>query len=240
MPTTETLLILANSEKKGGRCVAGKRLRLRPDNFYDTGGWIRPIHPNTEEGKIPTSFTQFTNGPLAPLDIVEISFVGAANDANHPEDWIIQAEVPWKRTNSVEAQHIPALCDAPGDLWGGEAHLTERVPIGYVPAMQHPSTLLLVQPESACHVSGFMKPGWEGRPARPRTILSIPHKGVTHEFSIRDTAFLERYNVEPQIRQTGHFNMRFDDPKKVVFCLSLTPPFKYYHYKIAAAIIELP
>ena len=98
MATTERLVVLANSEKKGDKCVAGKRLTLRSDNYYDVGEWIRPIHPRTGEGEIPTHLTVVGGRSLAPLDVVEITFEGPANDPNHPEDRKIEPSQPWKRT----------------------------------------------------------------------------------------------------------------------------------------------
>jgi len=63
------MMILANSEKKGGKCVAGKRLTLNDDKkAYSVHEWIRPIHPSTEEGEIPSSFTVIDHQFLAPLD----------------------------------------------------------------------------------------------------------------------------------------------------------------------------
>jgi hypothetical protein len=241
VPSTEKLLILANSEKKGGKCVAGKRLTLREDtNTYDVHEWIRPIHPNTSEGEIPISLTIINGKQLAPLDVVEIVFEGTADDHNHPEDYKIEPSKPWKLVHAIEAESVPGFCDDPGDLWGGEMNMIDKVPEGYVPKMNQPTTLLLIQPNEACRVEGFMKPGWENRPAKPRANLLIPHKGLTHEFSITDSAFLARHGIKKQIRTTGTFQMNFADPKKVAFCLSLTPSFRGSHYKIAAAIIELP
>lgn len=72
-------------------------------------------------------------------------------------------------------------------------------------------------------------------------VISIKaHRGIIHSFDVKDLAFLTRYGIKEQVRQYGQFQLRFADPTKVAFCLSLTPPFNGFQYKITAAIIELP
>jgi hypothetical protein len=44
MPSvTTTIVVLADSWKKGGKCLAGKELIMNGDEFVRVGGWIRPI-----------------------------------------------------------------------------------------------------------------------------------------------------------------------------------------------------
>ncbi len=50
---------------------------------------------------------------------------------------------------------------------------------------------------------------------------------------------MERYGIKEHVLQYGKFQLRYPEPAKVAFCLSLTPPFNGFQYKIAAAIIEL-
>ena len=235
MPT-ELIMTLANSEKKGEKCVAGKRLTLNERNTYDIHEWIRPVHPDTEEGEIPTPLTLFQGHALEPLDVVAIDFEGSADDPHHPEDMVIVRNRPWNLRHQIDEKYLRNFCDTPENLWG-PAH-SRRVPEGYVPQMPQPFTLAFIQPSEPCRIEAFYERGYRDQ-IKFRKRLHLNHNGVPHEFDITDTVFLQRHRLADQARDGG-FEMTLDDPEKVFLCLSLTPPFHDYHYKIAATIIEVP
>ena len=240
MAKKEFLLVLANSQKNGDRCVAGKLLTPKRDGTYDVGRWIRPIHPDTKEGEIPSEMTLIDEQWLAPFDVIEIGLDKPLRNPHHPEDWVIDLNIMWRRASYISKGYLPQLCDGPGDLWGKSSATSRRVPVGYVPQMTVPSTLRLVAPTAPCVVRGFIEDGMDGRGPRVRVRLDIPHDGVIHAFDVKDLAFLARHAIEEQVLQYGHFQRRFVEPGKVAFCLSLTPPYNEHQYKIAAAIIETP
>ena len=238
MATTELMMILANSEKKGDKCVAGKRLTLNTNNTYNIHEWIRPVHPTTAEGEIPTRLTVFPGHVLAPLDVVSIEFEGSAEDEHHPEDLVIVKGKPWELHPDIDAKYLPNFCDTPKELWGNEPSLSRCVPEGFVPAMPNPFTLCLIRPEAPCEIEAYYEPGWQGG-VKLRKKLFLRHNGMRHEFDITDTVFTRRHKLAEQAKQ-GLFKMSLDDLEKVFLCLSLTPAFRGDHYKIAAAIIEIP
>lgn len=104
--------------------------------------------------------------------------------------------------------------------------------------MPEPFTLALVQPSQPCKVEAFYESGYEGK-TKFRKRLQLDYRGIRHEFDITDTAFLRRHQLASKA-QSGGFEMTLENPEKVFLCLSLTPAFYGHHYKIAAAIIELP
>lgn len=106
--------------------------------------------------------------------------------------------------------------------------------------MAIPSTLRFVIPATPSIVRGFLEDRKDGRGPRLRVRLAFQHKDVTHFFDVKDLAFLARYGIKKQVHQYGQFQLRFPEPGKVAFCLSLTPPYNGFQYKIAASIIELP
>ncbi|MEI6350911.1 MAG: hypothetical protein WCP06_07375 [Verrucomicrobiota bacterium] len=239
MSKKELLLVLANSQKNGGRCVAGKLLTPNGNGTYDVGRWVRLIHPDRREGEIPAEMTLIDDQWLAPFDVIEIGLDKAMRDSHHPEDWLIDPGTTWRRTFYISKGDLPQLCDDPVDLWGKDSAICRRVPVGYVSQMTVPATLRLVAATSPCAVRGFIEDRMDGRGPRVRVRLQIPHEGVIHEFDVKDLAFLARYGIEEIVRKYGRFELLLAVPSKVGFCLSLTPPFNDYQYKIAAAIIEL-
>lgn len=233
------LLVLANSQKKGDRCVAGKILTPNENGTCDVGRWVRPVHPGQSEGAIPLEMTMVDHQWLAPLDVIEIGLAKPMGDPDHPEDWQIDPNTPWRKAAVVSKAYMPQLCDDPEDLWGIDSAFSRRVPSGYVPTMTTPSTLRLMTPSAPCVVKGFMEDRKDGRGPRLRVRLEIPHNDTIHTFDVKDLAFIVRYGIKEHVFQYGQFQLRYPEPAKVAFCLSLTPPFNGFQYKIAAAIIEL-
>ncbi|MEO8615076.1 MAG: hypothetical protein ABI600_08050 [Luteolibacter sp.] len=238
MANTEMMIILANSEKKGNKCVAGKRLTINANNQYDRHEWIRPIHPQTDEGEIPTELTLLAGHSLAPLDVVSIDFDGSAENPDHPEDVNIKIGSPWKYHHQIEPQYLTYFCDQPITLWGaGQGGMERRVPEGFVRRMNPSFTLCLIQPQGHCRVDAFYEPGYQGASPKFRKRLHLNHNGSPHEFDITDTAFIGRHDLAEKAR-SGGFSMTLDNPAQTFLCLSLTPAFRGHHYKIAAAIFE--
>ena len=176
---------------------------------------------------------------LAPLDVIEIGLEKPTHDPDHPEDWQIDPNTPWRKAAVVSKAHMPQLCDDAEDLWGNDSAIPRKVPAGYVPTMANPSTLRLITPSAPCIVRGFMEDRKDGRGPRLRVRLEIPHGDTIHAFDVKDLAFIARYGIKEHVLQYGKFQLRYPEPAKVAFCLSLTPPFNGFQYKIAAAIIEL-
>jgi len=75
------LLVLANSYKLGGRCVAGIDL--------DTGKWVRPVG-DLPQGSISFAATKVNKAgqfvAVAPLDMIEFSVGQNMATPHHPED----------------------------------------------------------------------------------------------------------------------------------------------------------
>ncbi len=234
------LLVLANSQKNGDRCVAGRLLTPTGSGIYDVGRWVRPTHPERPEGEIPLGMTLIDGQWLAPLDVIEIGLTKPLYDRDHPEDWKIDPRIPWRRIAVLPEASLQPLYDDPEDLWGSSSAKSRRVPVGYVPAMRHPSSLRLVRPSASCVVHGFLEDRMDGRGPRLRVRLMIPTDAAIHVFDVKDLAFIERYGIKAHVLQYGSFQLFYAAPIKAAFCLSLTPPFNGFQYKIAAAVIDLP
>ncbi|MCQ3815074.1 MAG: hypothetical protein KTU85_11765 [Acidimicrobiia bacterium] len=79
MPEIE-MLCIANSEKLGGRCVAGMRL--------DDKSLIRPVS-DTKDGELNASACQLNVGrAVQPLDVVRVGLRRPEPRRHQPENWI--------------------------------------------------------------------------------------------------------------------------------------------------------
>lgn len=230
-PFTKSILLLANSMKKGGRCVAGIEVTPSDGEEFDLGGWIRPIDPTQDEGTIPYHRTVIGNRNLKPLDCVKIRFTGPANDPYHPEDVVIVTTSKWEQDGRFTIEVFDSLPDESGDLWGASSATNRKVE-----PKEGVKTLRLIKPKGACHVRAFRDDTPWG--VKHRRLLHIVHRGVTHQFSIDDPYFSLRHNLSPNA--VGDRDIRIDlDPSRLVVIASLTKPFQGFQYKIAASIFEL-
>ena len=100
------LLVLANSQKKGDRCVAGKLLIPNEGNHCEVGRWIRPVHPGQSEGAIPLEMTMLGNQWLTPMDVIEIGLSKPMHEPDHPEGWQIDPDTPWHKAAVVSKAYM--------------------------------------------------------------------------------------------------------------------------------------
>ena len=220
---------MANSIKKGGRCVAGLEITAVDD--YNLGKWIRPVDASQDEGTIPVIRTFVGNRALKTLDRVKIHFKGPANDPFHPEDYEIDSSHAWQLDGVMMPDILATLPDDSEDLWGASTASSRRV----VP-QQNIKTLRLVKPQGACVVTTYREDTPTG--PRNRSFLHIEHQGLIHQFYIDDPIFGDRHNLSRMA--VGDKTVRIDlDPYRTIVIASLTKPFKGYQYKIAATIFEL-
>ncbi len=90
------IVCLANSYKRGGRCIAGIDL--------DTGQWVRPIG-NGHEGAIGEE--RIINGAEPKiLDVLEIQLDGDADDRGcQPENKVFKSS-PWRKVGTMSVDEI--------------------------------------------------------------------------------------------------------------------------------------
>lgn len=102
------IIILANSRKTSGRCVAGKT---------DDGTWVRPVssRPSSEISEWDRSYKDGTKA--APLHIANIGFLGLKQHAYQPENHLIHDGYYWGHKGSIGRSRSLELLDTPITLW---------------------------------------------------------------------------------------------------------------------------
>ena len=86
---TKTIVVLANSIKKGGRCLAGKELLSSSGDQYDVGGWIRPVTTKDGGAVSENSMSLALGHQPEPLEIIELPFEGPEPLSHQPENWLL-------------------------------------------------------------------------------------------------------------------------------------------------------
>jgi hypothetical protein len=217
MPS-DRLLVLANSRKHGGRCIAGLGLEgnrlLRPVSPYRTGelysGDCLP------DGTLP-----------GELDVVTFGHRGPAGDATQPENVVIDGE-PWRQE--------PLL--ARGEVLSGLRAVEHRARLlfgnrgkavpAHVVAQGVDASLLVVEPRDL-----VLAHSEEGK-ARAR----FRHAGDPYDLSISESTIRPRLLKRP-VGSYSFTELGLAEPDTVFLTLSLILSFEGWHHKLVAGVIRL-
>lgn len=102
------IIILANSRKTSGRCVAGKTI---------DGQWVRPVSKRASS-EISESDRSYQGGKkAAPLDVARIGFLSAKVHPYQPENHLIHDGHYWVLKDTVDRAATFGLLDTPTSLW---------------------------------------------------------------------------------------------------------------------------
>ncbi len=241
MSDPQRLLILANSVKKGGRCVAGRVLEhVFPLRL---GPWIRPVSAG-EDGTLDLRrHLRTTCGePLQVLDDAEVSLAESRPGTGQPENWLLEPDPVWNRLGHIPEHRALAnhLREEPDSIWFDRAGgRSDRVRPGAPVLRELDRSLIIVEPEGL----GFRLERWHypeyGQSHQPRATACFEYRDHRYELRVTD----DRYTHE---HFDGHYPVD-DGPdnakvipasEPLLLCVSLTEPYKGHHYKVVATILR--
>ena len=107
------IVCLANSRKKGGRCIAGKELLAdgRP------GGWVRPVSDRENEAVNEIERRYRDRSKPAILDLIDVPLLEARPRGHQQENWLLNPEYYWTREKRVSIEDLHRLVDPVEQLW---------------------------------------------------------------------------------------------------------------------------
>jgi hypothetical protein len=234
--TTKRILVLANSTKHHPRsCVAGRELIDEGGGKTRWGGWIRPVS-NHDEGAL-----DFVERRLAdtkdpkPLDMIQLPLSGPENNALQPENWLIQPGQVWSKESVGDLQALLSLIEGPDSLWFDPAQKSDRTSAPFLQQLPSLQSLYLIRPE-VFHFQ-IQSRVWDGY-AKKQLRGLFTYKGRHYDFSLTDPLIGRKYFPEYPRTQDGIIEPT--DSRRILLCVSLTPPFLDLHYKVIATVFELP
>lgn len=232
---SKRIIVLANSIKKGGRCVAGRELNR---NSGSVGGWIRPISDVEEGTLMPQHMEVDRNNQLNVLDIVDVPLVQHANDRCHPEDWNV-GSAKWQHVHRFTLSEILRLEETPHGLWLEDKTHSDRVSCDFIFGQSCHQSLYLVRPNN------FRVRIWkEYNSARgynqKKSRAVFEFMGVEYNLGLTDPVVTNKYCTRfPKVGESPtEFTLPFAD--NCLLCVSMTPNLGRYHYKVVATVMELP
>lgn len=232
----KTMLVLANSVRRGGRCIAGREMPASAGARF--GGWLRPIS-NEGEGELLAQHVRLNPRlPLRPLDVVRVPLATRGGDAAHPEDWLI-ADGFWTRESACSATILSSLIEHPRSLWHDPARQSDRVsPAALASPAEHQS-LHLVRP-SNLRFRAWREFDAARQRERQRYRAIFDYGGIEYDLSLTDPVATDRF--VPRLPSVGEPPRDFPCPlgERALLCVSLTPLFHGLHYKVVATVLETP
>ncbi|MGO8701642.1 MAG: dual OB domain-containing protein [Limisphaerales bacterium] len=243
MPETKYILILANSIRPGGHCVAGKMATPLANGLYDVSErWIRLVDPKNSKGGVPYECTlcQGTK-PVRPLDIIKVVLLESCGNPDHPEDWYFDRSQSWQVESNFAKRSLPAIMDTPATLWH-DGIASNAVSAGFLRTMKpHPFSICLISAPAKMDFSFWKKPFRDHNTGQDKTKyvrdLSFNRAGIYHEFSVTDPEFMKRHKIWDRMTEMPQI-MRITDTSNYFLCLSLGLAFNERQYKISATIFE--
>ncbi len=231
MPT-KRVHILANSVKNSQHCIAGRELVER-DGRRSFGEWIRPVSRHGG-GELSWFDCQLPNGQLPKVfDVVDVPLEAHEGSICQPENWFIERHRPWRRV-TIEGEFPELIVDSPQLLWPEAAARGDRISPKALAKLNCGHSLYLIE------VSRFrIELSWrdyEGELGMRRRAL-FNYNGRAYEFSLTDPV-MDKYCSPFPKPEDGIKTVNLDSAGDCLLCVSLTPPFNGYHYKIVATVIE--
>jgi hypothetical protein len=227
----QSLVVLANSFKRNERCIAGRELVL-VNGQTALSTWIRPVGARGD-GELTLAERRFasTRAEVAVGDIVEVSLARPSGDPTQPENWVLFGRGDWADVGATH--HRPSLDDLeeqPADLWLDPATSTDRVRETWIAQNPPPQSLYMIRAERLL-VRLISDPL-----GTPSYRCRFDYRGLQyHNMSLTDPQ--ARRKLDPHVPRAGASPI--DLPVGTVrICVSLARPFRGFHYKVVATILE--
>src|SRR6266498_3539586 len=152
---TKLIVVLANSVKSSGRCLAGKEVSDNGKTWH-IGGWIRPV--TTKAGGEISAYQMSLALGHDPklLEVIEIPFSKAVPLPYQPENWLIEMPLKqgaWKSHGMIEWDDAPSLLDQKPEMWHDPTDDDRRVREGFPERMKVPASLYFIKPDNINSVS---------------------------------------------------------------------------------------
>lgn len=228
-------VVLSKSIKYGQNCVAGREINHN-ESELTLGPWIRPVSDH-DKGAVSTLEIMLKDGGLPHfLDIIEIEVDRNENNPIQPENWLIEKK-RWKKTGRIDVDSVfKHFIERPANLWEGSFCQPDRISTDEYIRSEYNSSLCIIKPETFSMEICVIFNEFEGREQKRRRGKFL-YNGVNYDLAITDPEIDRKYfrhfpGIDDGIKQITM------DVEKCLLCISLTPEFNGYHYKLIATVIE--
>lgn len=236
MPTFE-IICLANSDKKGGRCIAGLKT--------DGSGWLRPVSSQSDGTLYPENYTLNVNRNPQLFDILEIECLSHRPECHQPENWVVKQQ-QWRLIGFPNRQKLTEILKPELDRSAARSELfgnsLDRVDYEWLQQNPAQHSLVYIKPQNI----NWIVQGYAGT-KRHRAIFTS--NNIQYDLRITDPSWKSQmselpigsYSSEEVIDRLNLVNSTLDGFR---FTISLGEPFipsgadRRYCFKLIAAVIN--
>ena len=236
MPS-KRIIVLANSAKKNAKCVAG--IDVGTGKTRVPNGWIRPVSGESEGELEPRHMRVEGGQALKVYDIVDVPLMTYAKDAIHPEDWIVDTGTRWTRVGEWDPTTLDALEEKPKDLWLEPGEGPDRASGPFLLKRPKHQSLHLIRPKNF-RVELSVRQYHDNPNPSPRRRARFSYRGQDYEMNLTDPVFTDTYCGKMPAVGAPTKSIQSPHGDNCLLCVSLTPLFRNYHWKVVATVLELP
>lgn len=223
-PAVKRIVCLANSRKRGGRCVAGKE--VLPNGTF--GGWLRPVSAREDEEVSPQERCYAEGGDPKILDVVDVPLLSHKPKTYQCENWLLDPNRRWSKAGQTDWNGLTSLIDRDEPLWinghSTQAGRNDRVPLAETSSIDNSLRLIRVDALTVT-VSEPLRPSAD----YPILRGTFDYHGEEYCFRITDHE-----------SETGSIELPYGDYPvgERYLTVSLGEPFEGHAYKLIATIIK--
>lgn len=216
------IVVLANSRKRSGRCVAGKLI----DSMEHP--WIRPVSIRPDQEISRNELTLNDGTEPRPLDILDIPFQCHQPKNHQKENWLLAPRPRWNRVARVPWAELPSLLDNPGRLWTTGAHTHQ----GWHDRVSLSQSQILDCSLYFVHIEHLrlrvFTPGADYGKTERRVQGKFRYNDVYYRMWVTDPRIETAYSRKPD----GEYNVH-----DCFLTVSLSEPLLGFCYKLVAGVI---
>lgn len=220
---SKTVLILANSRKLSGRCIAG--IEIRGNSGVN---WVRPVSAR-EHGEVSEHERRYEDGTDPKvLDVVRIPVLEHVPNVHQTENWILDPKYYWERMRTATTRELDELTDS-SDLWLCQAPdtrygLNDRVDDDTVKTLS--DSLRLIYVEDLQY--RVFAPSADYGDSNRRILATFTHGGAEYRIYVTDPIVEREF-----LAQGGEFY----EIGAAYLTVSLAELYNGFCYKVVAAVI---
>jgi hypothetical protein len=230
---TKRIVILANSLKLGGRCVAGREV-LPEGKKYRLGPWIRPVSDHGE-GELFDFERQYADRRLLNvMDFADVNLTEPRNNLWQPENWGIASPSVWIDVTS-RYERPETLEEQPAHLWYETGNRSDRISHVQLVASAPEQSLYIIRPEN--FRLRLYTDSWDGRLKRRWRCL-FGYRSLEYDMALTDPELSLRYAAQMPDHGKAPVEIRLPSGDDLLVCVSLAGEFRGHHYKLVATVLE--
>lgn len=216
------IVCFANSQKFGGRCLAGKVI----DEFGNIKNWLRPVSERENE-ELSDSERQFHNGdePMT-MDLMFVTVTRHKPVSHQSENWLIDPTQPPRKIGKLPINAIHHFIDDVSDLWTNGFHSAtgenDRIPEELISNSRN--SLFLIKANNVVIKRGY----------------SFGKSNLSAKFVLNEVSYSLKV-TDPLFEK----NMRDNQIKECIIdtcCLTISLAERVYngfYYKLVAGVIPI-